>query len=50
MQVPGAEVNVYRIRDPVLGDTGDYEEGILDVPVVTVEVPIPAIISSRNMA
>ncbi|ACO66346.1 predicted protein [Micromonas commoda] len=38
-QVEGAEVTVYRIRDPVLGDApGTFDEGVLDAPVATPEV------------
>lgn len=34
--VEGAEVTVYRIRDPVHGDVPDqYDEGVLDTPVIT---------------
>ena len=39
MQVPGAEVTVYRVQDPVRpDDSPDFEEGVLDAPVVTREV------------
>jgi hypothetical protein len=38
LQVPGAEVMVYRIRDPVSGDNGEYEDGILEAPVASPEV------------
>ena len=38
-QVEGAEVTVYRIRDPVLGDApGTFDEGVLDAPIATPEV------------
>ena len=38
-QVPGAEVTVYRVQDPVKGDDHSlYDEGVLDAPVVTHEV------------
>jgi len=34
--VTGAEVTVYRIRDPVFGDVPDqYDEGVLDAPVIS---------------
>ena len=39
LQVPGAEVKVYRISDPVRGDNPDhFEEGVLDAPLVTDKV------------
>lgn len=39
MQVPGAEVKVYRISDPVRGDNPEhFEEGVLDAPLVTDKV------------
>ena len=38
-QVEGAEVTVYRIRAPVLGDApGTFAEGVLDAPIATPEV------------
>ncbi len=38
-QVPGAEVTVWRVRDPVKGDDhAEFDEGVLDAPVVTVQV------------
>lgn len=38
-QVPGAEVKVYRISDPVQGDQPEhFEEGVLHAPVVTDKV------------
>mmetsp|Transcript_25541 Transcript_25541/g.35221 ORF Transcript_25541/g.35221 Transcript_25541/m.35221 type:complete len:212 (+) Transcript_25541:79-714(+) len=37
--VEGADVTVYRIRDPVHGDIPDqYDEGVLDAPVITPQV------------
>ena len=42
MQVPGAEVKVYRVSDPVHGDNPDhFEEGVLDAPLVTDKVSSP---------
>lgn len=42
MQVPGAEVKVYRISDPVRGDSPEhFEEGVLDAPLVTDKVSKP---------
>lgn len=39
LQVPGAEVKVYRISDPVGGDNPEhFEEGVLDAPLVTEKV------------
>ena len=38
-QVPGAEVKVYRVRDPVQGDDPtQFEEGVLDAPPITEQV------------
>jgi len=37
--VSGADVTVYRIRDPVFGDVPDqYDEGVLDAPVISPQV------------
>lgn len=37
--MPGAEVTVWRVRDPVKGDDhAEFDEGVLDAPVVTVQV------------
>ena len=39
VQVPGAEVKVYRVQDPVQGDDpSHFEEGVLDAPPVTEQV------------
>ena len=39
LQVPGAEVKVYRISDPVRGDNPEhFEDGVLDAPLVTDKV------------
>ena len=39
LQVPGAEVRVYRVQDPVHGDdVSSFEEGVLDAPPVTEQV------------
>ena len=39
MQVPGAEVKVYRVTDPVHGDDPiQFEEGVLDAPPITEQV------------
>ena len=39
MQVPGAEVTVYRVPDPVRGDNPEeFDEGVLEAPMVTEEV------------
>lgn len=36
--MPGAEVTVWRVRDPVKGDDhAEFDEGVLDAPVVTVQ-------------
>ena len=40
-QVLGAEVTVYRVRDPVRGDQlsiSDFDDGVFDAPTATVEV------------
>lgn len=38
-QVPGAEVTVYRIQDPIRGDAHDlFDDGVLDAPQVTLQV------------
>ena len=43
LQVPGAEVTVYRVRDPVKGDDHSlFDEGVLDAPVASVQVTSPA--------
>jgi hypothetical protein len=40
LQVPGAEVTVYRVQDPVKGDDHSlYDEGVLDAPIATTKVP-----------
>jgi len=42
-QVEGAEVTVYRIKDPILGDVPEqFDEGVLDSPVATPEVVLAA--------
>mmetsp|Transcript_8345 Transcript_8345/g.21085 ORF Transcript_8345/g.21085 Transcript_8345/m.21085 type:complete len:212 (+) Transcript_8345:98-733(+) len=42
-QVEGAEVAVYRVKDPVVGDAPEhYDEGVLDAPVATPEVVLNA--------
>ena len=41
VQVPGAEVQVFRIKDPVRGDqlsALEFDEGVFEAPVVTLEV------------
>lgn len=39
IQVPGAEVDVYRVQDPVRGeDPSRFEEGVLDAPPITEQV------------
>ena len=39
-QVPGAEVRVYRVQDPVRGDDPQYfEDGVLDAEPITDQVP-----------
>ena len=39
IQVPGAEVKVYRVQDPVRGDDPQYfEDGVLDVEPITEQV------------
>lgn len=39
MQVPGAEVRVYRVKDPVRGDDPQYfEDGVLDAEPITEQV------------
>lgn len=36
MQVQGAEVTVYRIKDPVRPDESeDFDEGVLEAPIVS---------------
>ena len=41
MQVPGAEVRVYRVKDPVRGDDPQYfEDGVLDAEPITEQVCI----------
>lgn len=38
-QVPGAEVTVWRVRDPVKGDDhAEFDDGVLDAPIVSVQV------------
>ena len=38
-QVEGADVGVYRVRDPVDGDDASkYEDGALDAPIITPEI------------
>lgn len=40
-QVPGAEVRVYRVKDPVRGDDPQYfEDGVLDAEPITEQVCI----------
>lgn len=40
-QVPGAEVTVYRIQDPIRGDDQAlFDDGVLDAAPVTQQVPI----------
>lgn len=40
-QVEGAQVNVYRIRDPVGGDDPSlYDDGVLEAPVITPDMLI----------
>ena len=42
-QVEGADVTVYRIKDPVSGDIPEqFDEGVLDAPVATPEVVLQA--------
>ncbi|EIE24075.1 flavo protein WrbA [Coccomyxa subellipsoidea C-169] len=37
-KVPGAEVTVYRVRDPIKGDDHSlFDEGVLDAPVATIQ-------------
>ncbi|KAK9818362.1 hypothetical protein WJX72_011333 [[Myrmecia] bisecta] len=37
--IPGAEVNLYRVQDPIRGDNEEhYDEGVLDAPVITLQV------------
>lgn len=39
IQVPGAEVKVYRVQDPVRGDDPQYfEDGVLDAEPITEQV------------
>ena len=39
IQVPGAEVTVYRIQDPIKGDDHSlFDDGVLDAPPVTLQV------------
>jgi len=41
MQVPGAEVTVYRIQDPIRGDDHAlFDDGVLDAPPVTLQVQL----------
>ena len=38
MQVAGADVTVYRVKDPLRpDDSPDFDEGVLDAPVITKE-------------
>ena len=37
LQVPGAEVMVYRVKDPIRHDS-EFDEGVLDAPVATTQV------------
>lgn len=42
-QVPGAEVKVYRVQDPVQGeDPSTFEEGVLDAPPITEQAILEA--------
>ena len=39
LQIPGAEVTVYRVKDPVRGDDpGEFDDGVLESPVITEKV------------
>ena len=39
LQVPGAEVAVYRVKDPVKGDDSSlYDDGVLDAEIATEQV------------
>ena len=39
LQVPGAEVAVYRVKDPVKGDDSSlYDDGVLDAEIATDQV------------
>ena len=39
VQVPGAEVRVYRVQDPIRGDDPEFfEEGVLDAEPITEQV------------
>ena len=39
IQVAGADVTVYRVKDPLRpDDSPDFDEGVLDAPVITKEV------------
>ncbi len=41
MQVPGAEVTVYRIQDPIRGDDHAlFDDGVLDAPPVMLQVQL----------
>lgn len=42
-QVEGADVHVYRIKDPVIGDdAAQFDQGVLDAPIATPEVVLQA--------
>ena len=42
LQVPGAEVAVYRVKDPVRGDDSSlYDDGVLDADIATDQVGVP---------
>jgi hypothetical protein len=42
LQVQGAEVTVYRIKDPVRPDNSeDFDEGVLEAPIVSKQASLP---------
>jgi hypothetical protein len=46
--VPGAEVKVYRVQDPVQDEgPSRFEEGVLDAPPITEQVPSDAYAAVR---